>query len=124
MQTDEPHIYAIGDVVTSNTPWLAHVASAEGILAVEHMAGDDVRPLNYDHVPSCTYCEPEVGSVGLTEAKAKERGYDVAVGKFPLRRAGQGAHPRQDRGFREDRRATRSTTRCWASTSSARTPPT
>jgi dihydrolipoamide dehydrogenase len=82
MQTAVPHIYAIGDVV--NTPWLAHVASAEGILAVEHMAGLQVRPINYDHTPSCTYCDPEVGSVGLTEAKARERGYDVATGKFPF----------------------------------------
>jgi dihydrolipoamide dehydrogenase len=83
MQTRAPHIYAIGDVVP--TPWLAHVASAEGILAVEHMAGHPgARPVIYDLVPSCTYCEPEVGSVGLTEAKAKERGYDVAVGKFPF----------------------------------------
>jgi dihydrolipoamide dehydrogenase len=82
MQTAVPHIYAIGDVV--NTPWLAHVASAEGILAVEHMAGQHVKPLNYERVPSCTYCEPEVASVGLTEAKARERGYDVKVGKFPF----------------------------------------
>jgi len=82
MQTNLPHVYAIGDVV--NTPWLAHVASAEGILAVEHMAGEPVRPLNYDQVPSCTYCDPEVGSVGLSEARARERGYDVAVGKFPF----------------------------------------
>jgi len=82
MQTAVPHIYAIGDVI--NTPWLAHVASSEGILAVEHMAGQTVRPINYDRVPSCTYCEPEVASVGLTEAKARERGYDVQTGKFPL----------------------------------------
>jgi dihydrolipoamide dehydrogenase len=82
MQTAVPHVYAIGDVV--NTPWLAHVASAEGILAVEHMAGQHVKPLNYERVPSCTYCEPEVASVGLTEAKARERGYDVKVGKFPF----------------------------------------
>ncbi len=82
MQTNLPHIYAIGDVV--NTPWLAHVASAEGILAAEHMAGKAVRPINYDRVPSCTYCEPEVASVGLTEAKAKERGFDIQVGKFPF----------------------------------------
>jgi dihydrolipoamide dehydrogenase len=82
MQTSLPHVYAIGDVV--NTPWLAHVASAEGILAVEHMAGKQVRPINYDHVPSCTYCDPEVGSVGLSEARARERGYQVAVGKFPF----------------------------------------
>lgn len=82
MRTGEPGIYAIGDVV--NTPLLAHVASAEGILAVEHMAGREVRPLNYDHVPGATYCEPEVASVGLTEARAKERGFEVKVGRFPF----------------------------------------
>lgn len=82
MQTSVPHIYAIGDVV--QTPWLAHVASAEGILAAEHMAGETARPLNYDRVPSVTYCDPEVASVGLTETQAKERGYDVACGKFPF----------------------------------------
>ncbi|MCH9652129.1 MAG: dihydrolipoyl dehydrogenase [Deltaproteobacteria bacterium] len=82
MQTAVPNVYAIGDVV--DTPWLAHVASSEGILAVEHMAGEEARPLNYDHVPSCTYCEPEVASVGLTEAEARQRGYEVAVGKFPF----------------------------------------
>jgi dihydrolipoamide dehydrogenase len=87
MQTAVPHIYAIGDVV--NTPWLAHVASAEGILAVEHMAGGHVQPINYDRVPSCTYCDPEVASVGLSEAKAKERGYDVVTGKFPLTALGK-----------------------------------
>ncbi len=87
MQTAVPHIYAIGDVV--NTPWLAHVASAEGILAVEHMAGQHAKPLNYERVPSCTYCEPEVASVGLTEAKARERGYDVKVGKFPFTALGK-----------------------------------
>jgi len=87
MQTAQPHIYAIGDVI--NTPWLAHVASAEGILAVEHMAGLPVKPINYDRVPSCTYCDPEVASVGLTEAKAKERGYDVKVGKFPFTALGK-----------------------------------
>jgi dihydrolipoamide dehydrogenase len=82
LQTAVPHVYAIGDVI--ETPWLAHVASAEGIVAVEHMAGENPQPVNYDRVPSCTYCEPEVASVGLTEAKAKERGFDVQVGKFPL----------------------------------------
>jgi len=87
MQTSVPHIYAIGDVI--NTPWLAHVASAEGILAAEHMAGQTVKPINYDRVPSCTYCDPEVGSVGLTEAKARERGYDVQVGKFPFSALGK-----------------------------------
>ncbi len=87
MQTAVPHIYAVGDVI--NTPWLAHVASSEGILAVEHMAGQSARPINYDRVPSCTYCEPEVASVGLTEAKARERGYDVQTGKFPLSALGK-----------------------------------
>lgn len=87
MQTSVPHIYAIGDVI--NTPWLAHVASSEGVLAAEHLAGQPVKPINYDRVPSCTYCDPEVGSVGLTEAKARERGYDVKVGKFPFTALGK-----------------------------------
>ncbi len=82
MQTNVEGVYAIGDVVP--TPWLAHVASAEGILAVETIAGKNPRPINYDRVPNCTYCQPEVASVGLTEAKARERGYDVRVGKFPI----------------------------------------
>jgi dihydrolipoamide dehydrogenase len=97
MQTNVPHVYAIGDVV--NTPWLAHVASAEGILAVEHMAGKAVRPINYDRVPSCTYCDPEVGSVGLSEARARERGYDVAVGKFPFTALGKAAIVGHTTGF-------------------------
>jgi dihydrolipoyl dehydrogenase len=79
MRTAEPNIYAIGDIVP--TPALAHCASAEGILAVEQMKGLEVRPINYDHVPNCTYTDPEVASVGLTERKAKERGYDVKTGK-------------------------------------------
>jgi dihydrolipoamide dehydrogenase len=82
MRTGEPNVYAIGDIVP--TPALAHCASAEGILAVEHIAGKEVRAINYDHVPNATYSEPEVASVGLTERKAKERGYDVKVGKFPF----------------------------------------
>src|SRR5688572_1929750 len=82
MRTGEQGVYAIGDIVP--TPALAHCASAEGILAVEHLAGKDVRPINYDHVPNATYTEPEVASVGLTEKKAKERGYDVKTGKFPM----------------------------------------
>jgi len=82
MQTDEPGIYAIGDIVP--TPQLAHVASAEGILAVEHIAGKSVKPINYDRIPGVTYCDPQVASVGLTERKAKERGYAVKVGKFPF----------------------------------------
>jgi dihydrolipoamide dehydrogenase len=82
MRTAEPNVYAIGDVIP--TPWLAHVASAEGILAVETIAGKNPRPINYDRVPNCTYCSPEVASIGLTEAKARERGYEVKTGKFSI----------------------------------------
>lgn len=82
MRTAEPHVYAIGDIVP--TPQLAHVGSMEGILAVDHIAGKPVQAINYDHVPNCTYCAPEVASVGLTERKARERGYDVKVGTFPF----------------------------------------
>ena len=80
-------ISAIGDVITLGTPGhpqLAHVSSAEGIVAAERIAGQSVRPLNYDHVPGCTYCDPEIGSVGLTEREAQERGFDVRVGTFPF----------------------------------------
>ncbi len=97
MQTAVPNIYAIGDVV--NTPWLAHVASSEGILAAEHMAGESVRPIRYDLVPSCTYCAPEVGSVGLSEAEAREKGYDVAVGKFPFSALGKASIIGHTEGF-------------------------
>ena len=82
MKTNLDWVYAIGDIV--NTPWLAHVASKEGILAVDHFSGKSPRPLNYGRVPNCTYCTPEVASVGLTEAAAREQGYDVKVGKFPF----------------------------------------
>lgn len=81
MRTNVPGVYAIGDIVP--TAQLAHVASAEGIVAVEHIAGHQTHPLNYDKIPSATYCHPEVASVGLSEAKAQERGYEVKVGKFP-----------------------------------------
>lgn len=76
-------IYAIGDCVAA-APWLAHKASAEGILAIEHIAGLHVTPIDYGKIAACTYCSPEIASVGLTEAKAKEQGYDVKVGKFPF----------------------------------------
>lgn len=105
MQTSVPHIYAIGDVV--NTPWLAHVASAEGILAVEHMAGAAARPINYDLVPAVTYCDPEVASVGLTEAQAHDRGYDVACGKFPFTALAKAAIEGQTDGFVKVVRETR-----------------
>ncbi len=97
MQSAVSHIYAIGDVV--DTPWLAHVASAEGIVAAEHMAGVATRPLNYDLVPSVTYCHPEVASVGLTESTARERGHEVAVGKFPFSASSKAAIAGKAEGF-------------------------
>ena len=81
MQTAEENVYAIGDIV-ADTPQLAHVASMEGLVAVGRIAGKDVEPINYLHNPSATYCEPPIGSVGLTEAQAREKGYQVKVGKF------------------------------------------
>ena len=86
-RTSVPGVSAIGDVITLGTgvhPQLAHVSSMEGIITAERIAEKDVQPLNYDHVPGCTYCDPEIGSVGLTEAQAKERGYDVRIGTFPF----------------------------------------
>ena len=86
-RTSVPGVSAIGDVITLGTgvhPQLAHVSSMEGIITAERIAGKTVQPLNYDHVPGCTYCDPEIGSVGLTEARAKERGYDVRIGTFPF----------------------------------------
>jgi dihydrolipoamide dehydrogenase len=97
MRTNAPGVYAIGDVVP--TAWLAHVASAEGVVAVEHMAGVETRPLNYDQVPGGTYCAPEVASIGLTEAKARERGFDVAVGKFPFSAIGKARIINETSGF-------------------------
>ena len=97
MRTNVPGIYAIGDVVP--TPQLAHVASAEAVVAVEHMAGRQTQALNYDQVPGCTYCSPEIGSIGLTEAKARERGYDVAVGKFPFSAIGKARILNETSGF-------------------------
>lgn len=82
-KTDEPGVYAIGDV--AGAPWLAHKASHEGIICVEKIAGlNTVHPLKKSNIPGCTYCAPQVASVGLTEAKAKEQGYDIKVGRFPF----------------------------------------
>lgn len=86
-ETDEPNVYAIGDVI--DTAWLAHLASKEGIMVIEKIAGKKVEPIKQNLVPNCTYCDPEVASVGLTEAKAKEAGYDVKVGKFPFSASGK-----------------------------------
>jgi dihydrolipoamide dehydrogenase len=84
-KTSVPGISAIGDVITFDKPGhpqLAHLSSAEGIALAERIAGKEYRPINYDHVPGCTYCDPEIGSVGLTEKQAQERGYDVKTGSF------------------------------------------
>ena len=85
--TSVPGISAIGDVITMGGPHyqLAHVSSMEGIVLAERIAGHAVQPINYDHVPRCTYTEPEIGSVGLTETQAKAQGHDVRVGTFPFR---------------------------------------
>jgi dihydrolipoamide dehydrogenase len=86
-RTSVPGISAIGDVITLGKgvhPQLAHVSSMEGVIAAERIAGRTVQPLNYDHVPGCTYCDPEIGSVGLTEAQARAQGYDVNIGTFPF----------------------------------------
>jgi dihydrolipoamide dehydrogenase len=87
MSTAEPGVYALGDVVTLQDrghPQLAHVASAEGIGVAERLAGQPTEPLDYDRIPSATYCRPETAGVGLTEKEAKKRGYDVRVGRFPF----------------------------------------
>lgn len=83
LETDEKGVYAIGDVV--GAPWLAHKASHEGVICVEKIAGlKDVHPLKTDNVPGCTYCHPQIASVGLTEKQAKEKGYKLKVGRFPF----------------------------------------
>ena len=86
-KTNVPGISAIGDVITMGGPHyqLAHVSSMEGIVLAERIAGHPVQPINYDHVPRCTYTEPEIGSVGLTEAQAKAQGHEVRIGSFPFR---------------------------------------
>jgi dihydrolipoamide dehydrogenase len=82
-RTGEPNVYAIGDVV-AGTPQLAHVATAEGMVAIGHIAGKPVTPINRNHIPNATYTEPGIGSVGITEAQARSIGYKVKVGKFPF----------------------------------------
>jgi dihydrolipoamide dehydrogenase len=81
-RTNVPGLWAIGDV--TGAPWLAHKASHEGVIAVETIAGLHAHPLKKENIPGCTYCRPQVASVGLTEAKAKADGYDVKVGRFPF----------------------------------------
>ncbi len=83
METTEPGVYAIGDIV-AGLPQLAHVGAMAGIVVASKLAGKYARPVRKDRVPGCTYCDPQIGSVGLTEAQAKEKGYQVKVGKFPF----------------------------------------
>jgi dihydrolipoamide dehydrogenase len=101
-RTNVPGISAIGDVITFDTPGhqqLAHLSSAEGVALAERIAGKEFRPINYEQVPGCTYCDPEIGSVGLTEAKAKERGYDVQVGVFKFSVLGRARIANETEGF-------------------------
>ncbi len=96
-RTNVPGIYAVGDVI--GAPLLAHVASAEGICCVEAIADKHPTPVRYDAIPGCTYCQPQVASVGLTEAKAKEKGHDVAVGRFPFKPLGKSIAVGETDGF-------------------------
>ena len=96
-RTNVSGIYAIGDVVPG--PALAHVASAEGIICVEKIAGENPEPMDYNNIPSCTYCVPEVASVGYTEVAAKAAGYDIKVGKFPFTASGKASAAGAKQGF-------------------------
>ncbi|MFK2820814.1 dihydrolipoyl dehydrogenase [Flavobacteriaceae sp. LMIT009] len=96
-QTNIPGYYAIGDITPGQA--LAHVASAEGILCVEKIAGQHVEPIDYGNIPGCTYCSPEIASVGLTEKQAKEKGYDIKVGKFPFSASGKASAGGNKDGF-------------------------
>ncbi len=96
-ETNVKGIYAIGDVI--GPPWLAHVASAEGIHCVEKIKGLHVQDINYDNIPGCTYCQPQVASIGLTESKAKEKGYEIKVGKFPFMASGKAFAIGEREGF-------------------------
>ncbi len=101
-RTNVPGISAIGDVITFEQPGhqqLAHLSSAEGVALAERIAGQELRPINYEQVPGCTYCDPEIGSVGLTEAKARERGFDVRVGTFKFGVLGRARIAGETEGF-------------------------
>ena len=96
-ETNVPGIYAIGDVI--GPPWLAHVASAEGIHCVEMIKGKNSYPIDYDNIPGCTYCNPQIASVGMTEAKARESGYELKIGKFPFMASGKAFAVGEREGF-------------------------
>ena len=97
-RTGAPGVYAIGDIV-AGTPQLAHVATAEGMVAIAHIAGKPATPINKDRIPGATYCHPEIGSVGLTETKAREAGYNVKIGKFPFTANSRASIVGQHEGF-------------------------
>ena len=96
-QTNVPGYYAIGDILPTQA--LAHVASAEGIVCVEKIAGHNPEPIDYGNIPGCTYCSPEIASVGMTEAAAKEAGYELKVGKFPFTASGKASAAGHKDGF-------------------------
>ena len=96
-QTNIPNIYAIGDV--SGPPWLAHVASGQGHIAAEHAAEHSVIPIDYSNIPGCTYCQPQVGSLGLTEKQAKDEGFDIKIGLFPFQGSGKAMAVGDTTGF-------------------------
>jgi dihydrolipoamide dehydrogenase len=101
-KTSVPGISAIGDVITLGTgahPQLAHLSSAEGIVLAERLAGRETRPIDYNQVPACTYCDPEIASVGLTEQEAVARGFDVRVGTFPFGVLGRAKMMGETEGF-------------------------
>jgi len=97
MKTSVDGIFAIGDV--AGPPWLAHKASAEGVVAAEYIAGHHTDGVNYNNIPGCTYCQPQVASIGLTEAKAKEAGYELKIGKFPFTASGKAWGIGEAKGF-------------------------
>jgi len=96
-ETNVPGVYAIGDITEG--PALAHVASAEGIICVEKIAGHHPHPMDYNNIPSCTYCQPEIASVGMTEQQAKDAGFELKVGKFPFTASGKAKAAGHPEGF-------------------------
>jgi len=96
-QTSVPNIYAIGDV--TGPPWLAHVASAQGYVATEHAVGHDTTPVDYTNIPGCTYCQPQIASIGLIEEAAKEKGHVVTIGRFDFKASGKAIATGNTEGF-------------------------
>ena len=121
METAEKGIYAIGDIV-AGLPQLAHVGAMCGMVAVTHIAGKPAKPVNKNHIPGCTYCEPQIGSVGLTEAKAKEAGHQVKIGKFPFTANSKATIINNHKGFIKVVSDPQILVKFWACTSSARSP--